>query len=636
MRTLINFFEDSTNRFGDNIFMWEKKNGKYEGSSYKEIREKVHLFGAGLISIGINKGDRIGLIAEGRNAWLISELGILYAGAANIPMSVRLTREEIQFRIEHSGARMVIVSRQHAPRVKGLIEEIATLERIIYLDEVKEPETDSIYYDTILDKGKELLANEPGIFKERVDSANENDMVNICYTSGTTAQPKGIMLSHLNYVANVHQAFSLVEIPPTYRTLIILPWDHAFAHTNALYAFMGKGASIASVELGSTPLETLKNIPKNIKEIKPNLLMSVPAFAKNFRKNIEKGIREKSPFVEKMFNHALELAYSYNLDGFKKAGGLHKLKLPLLKLYDKILFSKIREGFGGELDFFIGGGALLDIELQRFFYAIGLPMFQGYGLTEAAPTISANSVKRHKLGSSGYVAKGIELKIMDDDGNELGPLEKGEIVIKGENVMLGYWRNEEATRETLKNGWLYTGDMGYMSEDGFLYVLGRFKSLLISDDGEKYSPEGIEEALTDQSKFIEFCTLFNNQKPYTVTLIYLNPDAVKRWAKENKVDLKTSEGQEAVAKLIKSEIDKYKTGNEYADMFPQRWLPAAIGFIPEPYTAENQMLNSTMKMVRGKIEENYKDLLDYLYTPEAKKITNPRNMEIIKTLFGDR
>jgi long-chain acyl-CoA synthetase len=267
MRTLINFFEDSTNRFGDNIFMWEKKSGKYEGSTYKEIREKVHQFGAGLISNGINKGDRIGLVSEGRNAWLISELGILYAGAANIPMSVRLTREEIQFRIEHSGARMVIVSRQHASRVKGLIKEIASLEKIIYLDEVTDPETDSIYYDDILDKGKVLLANEPDRFKERVDSTSENDMVNICYTSGTTAQPKGIMLSHLNYVANVHQAYSLVEIPPTYRTLIILPWDHAFAHTNALYAFMGKGASIASVELGSTPLETLKNIPKNIKEI---------------------------------------------------------------------------------------------------------------------------------------------------------------------------------------------------------------------------------------------------------------------------------------------------------------------------------------------------------------------------------
>ncbi len=414
----------------------------------------------------------------------------------------------------------------------------------------------------------------------------------------------------------------------------MLPWDHAFAHTNALYGFMGKGASIAAIELGSTALETLKNIPKNIKEIKPDFLMSVPAFAKNFRKNIEKGIREKGPMVEKMFNHALKLAYTYNRDGLNKAGGLNKLKLPLIKFYDKIIFKKIRDGFGGNLKYFIGGGALLDIELQKFFYAIGIPMLQGYGLTEAAPTVSANSIKRHKLGSSGYLAANLELKIINDKDEELPPMEKGEIVLKGENVMTGYWRNEKATKEALKDDWLYTGDMGYMSKDGFLYVLGRFKSLLISDDGEKYSPEGIEEAFTDQSKYIESCTLFNDQKPYTIALVYPNPEALKRWAKENNHDMDSEEGQKTVAQLIKSEIDKYKKGNIFEDMFPQRWLPAAIAFIPEPYTAENQMLNSTMKMVRNKISENYKELLEHLYTPEAKAISNSKNIAVLRSLLG--
>ncbi len=634
MRNLINFFEDSTNRFGNNIFMWEKTGKKYEGSSYNQIREKVHQFGAGLIGLGIKKGDRIGMVAEGRNAWLISELGIVYAGAANVPMSIRLTREEIQFRLEHSGSKILIVSHLQASKVKGLINSIDSLEKIIYLDKDENPNEGNLYFDDILLQGKNILEKEPEKLKVRTDSIHENDMANICYTSGTTAEPKGIMLSHLNYVANVNQAYSLAEITPEFKTLIMLPWDHAFAHTNALYGFMGKGASIAAVELGSTALETLKNIPKNIKEIKPDFLMSVPAFAKNFRKNIEKGIREKGPFVEKMFNHALKLAYSYNKDGFNKAGGLNKLKLPLLKFYDKIIFTKIRDGFGGNLKYFIGGGALLDIELQKFFYAIGIPMLQGYGLTEASPTVSANSIEKHKLGSSGYLATNLELKIIDDKDNELPSMEKGEIVLKGENVMLGYWRNEKATNETLKDGWLYTGDMGYMSEDGFLYVLGRFKSLLISDDGEKYSPEGIEEAFTDQSKYIESCTLFNDQKPYTIALVYPNPDAIKRWAKENNQHMDSEEGQKAAAQLIKSELDKYKKGNIYEDMFPQRWLPAAIAFIPQPYTAENQMLNSTMKMVRNKISENYKDLLEYLYTPEAKVISNSKNTAVLKSLLG--
>ncbi len=634
MRNLINFFEDSTNRFGNNIFMWEKTGKKYEGSSYNQIREKVHQFGAGLISHGINKGDRIGLVAEGRNAWLISELGILYAGAANVPMSIRLTREEIQFRLEHSGSKMLIVSHLQAHKVEGLIDSIDSLEKIIYLDKNGASDKEALYFEDILLQGKNVLAKEPEKLKDRMNSVHEDDMANICYTSGTTAEPKGIILSHLNYVANVNQAYSLAEITPEFKTLIMLPWDHAFAHTNALYGFMGKGASIAAIELGSTALETLKNIPKNIKEIKPDFLMSVPAFAKNFRKNIEKGIREKGPMVEKMFNHALKLAYTYNRDGLNKAGGLNKLKLPLIKFYDKIIFKKIRDGFGGNLKYFIGGGALLDIELQKFFYAIGIPMLQGYGLTEAAPTVSANSIKRHKLGSSGYLAANLELKIINDKDEELPPMEKGEIVLKGENVMTGYWRNEKATKEALKDDWLYTGDMGYMSKDGFLYVLGRFKSLLISDDGEKYSPEGIEEAFTDQSKYIESCTLFNDQKPYTIALVYPNPEALKRWAKENNHDMNSEEGQKTVAQLIKSEIDKYKKGNIFEDMFPQRWLPAAIAFIPEPYTAENQMLNSTMKMVRNKISENYKELLEHLYTPEAKAISNSKNIAVLRSLLG--
>lgn len=632
MRTIVQFFEESVKNFGDNIFMWEKSDGQYKGSTYKEIREQVYLFGAGLMSLGVEKGDRIGLVADGRNSWIICELGILYAGAADVPMSIRLAQDEIKFRLEHSGASMVIVSRQQAPKVEGMVESIDKLKKVISLDPSEKPGDDHIMFDDILDLGKIFLKINKVKFDERWQSVQENDMANVTYTSGTTADPKGIILSHLNYVSNVLQAYTLLDIPQSFRTLLMLPWDHAFAHTCGLYCFMGKGASIASVEIGNTPMETLKNIPKNIKEIKPDMLMSVPAYAKNFRKNIEKGIREKGPFIEKLFNHALELAYSYNRDGFNKAKGFHKLKLPLLTLYDKIIFKKIREGFGGKLEYFIGGGALLDIELQRFFYAIGIPMFQGYGLTEASPTISSNTMTKHKLGSSGYLVKNLDLKICNEDGKDLPLGEKGEIVIRGENVMLGYWKNEEATNDTIKDSWLHTGDMGYMDKDGFLFVLGRFKSLLISDDGEKYSPEGIEEAFTDQSKYIDQCTLFNDQKPYTVALVYPNKESVKRWLDENKLNANSDEGLKAVADLIKSEINKYRKGNEFENMFPHRWLPAAIGILPEGYTAENHLLNSVMKMVRGKISEKHKDLLEYLYTPIAKDVTNNRNLEAIKKL----
>lgn len=308
---------------------------------------------------------------------------------------------------------------------------------------------------------------------------------------------------------------------------------------------------------------------------------------------------------------------------------MHCWKKPLLNLFDKILFSKIREGFGGELEFFIGGGALLDIELQRFFYAIGMPMFQGYGLSEAAPIISSNSMKKHKLGSSGYLVTNLDLKICNDDGNELPVGEKGEIIVRGENIMAGYWKNEKATNETLKDGWLYTGDLGYMDKDGFLYVLGRFKSLLIGNDGEKYSPESIEETLIQHSKYINQLMLYNDQSPYTVGLIVPKKEALKKYVTENNLSIDTVEGQKLALMKIQQEVDKYKKGGKYEGMFPERWLPATIAVIGEPFSEENKLINSTLKMVRGKIVEYHNKKFEYLFTPEAKEITNSKNLDVI-------
>jgi long-chain acyl-CoA synthetase len=416
-------------------------------------------------------------------------------------------------------------------------------------------------------------------------------------------------------------------------TLLILPWDHSFAHTVGLYTLIKQGASLAVVELGKTPMETLRNIPKNIKESKPTFILSVPALSKNFRKNIEAGIRAKGPVLYKLFQHSLKISYKYNGLGFDKGKGNTAMLRPLVKLYDKILFSKIRENFGGNLKFFIGGGALLDLDLQRFFYAIGIPVYQGYGLSEAAPVISSNAPLHHKLGSSGYLVKNLELKICNEKGESLPAGEKGEIVVRGENVMKGYWKNEAATAESLREGWLHTGDLGYLDNDGYLYVLGRFKSLLIGNDGEKYSPEGIEEALVEQSHFIDQCMLYNNQNSYTAGLAYPNVLALKAALKEKSVNYKTEEGRKEALKLILSDIEEYLPGGKYENMFPGRWLPAALGIMDEPLTEDNRMLNSTMKMVRKKVTEHYRDLIDTLFTPKGKNIVNEKNLEAIKKLL---
>ncbi len=483
---------------------------------------------------------------------------------------------------------------------------------------------------SIIEFGQNLPETDKNQLMKIWSVIESDDNANISYTSGTTADPKGIILSHNNYTSNVIQASSLMDIPENYRTLLILPWDHSFAHTAGIYSFMLKGASIASVQQGKSPMEALKNIPNNIKEIQPDILLSVPALAKNFKKNIEKGIKAKGPRVERMFNKALNVAYRYNGIGMDKGKGTRKLLKPVYKFYDKILFSKIRANFGGNLKFFVGGGALLDMELQRFFYAIGIPMYQGYGLSEASPIISSNAHHHHKLGSSGFLVKNMDFKICDDLGNPLSTGKKGEIVIKGGNVMKGYWKNDKASAETLKNDWLHTGDMGHIDEDGFLYVSGRFKSLLIANDGEKFSPEGIEEAFVDQSPYIDQCILYNNQDPYTIAMLVPNKGAIQSYLKKQGLSSKSNEGQVEALKLLQSELNAYKTGGKYQDMFPQRWMPTAVGVLPEAFTEENKLVNSTMKVVRDKVITYFKDYVDFLYTPEGKNVLNSKNKETIQ------
>ncbi|WP_206082064.1 AMP-dependent synthetase/ligase [Maribellus sediminis] len=630
MKTIIELFETAVANYPDNFYLWEKTTDKYEGTTYKETHEKVLDLAAGLIQIGFKKGDRAGLIADGRNDWIISELGMLYAGGTNVPLSIRLQDNELAFRLQHSGSKYIFVSKQHAHKVEAIREQLPDLEKVIYLDGKENPGDNDLDYRKIVKDGAKYRKENPEKVEAVWKAVQPDDVANISYTSGTTADPKGIMLSQLNYAANVVQSNSLMHLKTEWITLAILPWDHAFAHTTCLYVFMYKGASIASVEVGNSPLETLKNIPKNIQEIKPSLMMSVPAYSKTFKKNIEAGIRKKGNTLYKLYEFSLKVAYAHNGYGNNRGKGLRFFLKPLYWIFDKILFTKIREGFGGNMEFFIGGGALLDVELQKYFYAIGMPICQGYGLTEASPVISSNVPHDVKFGSSGKLVKDLELKILDEDGKELPTGEKGEIVVKGDNVMLGYWNNPTATAETLKDGWLHTGDMGYMGKDGFLYVLGRFKSLLIGNDGEKYSPEGIEEAVVDQSPYIQQVMLYNNQNPYTVGMIVPDIDAINRELKNRGIEKGSAEGNKETIAIIQQELQEYKKGGKYAGMFPERWLPATVAILPYAFSTDNKMLNATMKMVRGKVTEGFAAELEFLYTPAAKNIENEMNLKAVE------
>jgi len=625
MESIISFFIKKVKQFPNNTLLWEKDKHQFKATTYKETFKLVQYLALGLRKYGIEQNERVALLSEGRNLWLISELAVLSNRAITVPLSIKLEADnDLIFRLKHSESSYIFTSANQLSKIRTVKKELTNLKKIIVFAPNVPLEDDEINIQDIFDLGKDVLNEDKNAYENLSNQVLANDIATITYTSGTTAQPKGIMLSQRNYTANVEQAFSYIDIPPHFRTLVVLPWDHAFAHTAALYSFMDTGASIASVQIGKTQLETLKNFTNNIKEIKPHVLMSVPAMAKNFKKNIEKGIEQKGNTIFSLFKFALKLSYWYNGTGNNKGQGIKLLASPLLKLFDKIIFSKIKDGFGGNLSFFIGGGALLDFDLQQFFYAIGIPMYQGYGLSEASPIISANTPKYHKLGSSGKVVNNLDIKICDDDGKEVRVGQSGEIVIKGENVMKGYWKNTEATKETIKDEWLFTGDLGYLDSENYLYVKGRFKSLLIGSDGEKYSPEGIEEAIIDHCELIDQIMLYNNQNAYTTAIVVPNIDKIK-------VLLNTYNKKEILTK-IEQELNLFKSGGKLSNLFPQRWLPSTFAIASEPFSEKNKLINSTMKMVRDKVVTFFQQEIDLCYSPEGKNSNHYKNLENLEKI----
>jgi len=346
MKTIVELLENASQKYGNNPYLLEKKTDKYEAITFNETKDRAYKVAAGFLSLGINKGDRVALLCEARTDWVISELGILNAGAVSVPLSITLREgADLKFRLDHSGSRWIIVSQLQVGKINSIKQELKTVEKVILIDPKESYSQDEIYLGDVSRLGEEYLNINYDKFVETLKSVGPDDPANICYTSGTTADPKGIILSHRNYTANIEQILTLMYVPSWWTTLLILPWDHSFAHTVGIYMMMATGSSLAAVQSGKSYLDSLKHLPENIREVRPVFLFSAPALAKNIRKGIEKGIRDKGPLIEKLFRHALKIAYNYNGLGWDKGEGMKIFLKPLYKLYDMILFKKIRATF---------------------------------------------------------------------------------------------------------------------------------------------------------------------------------------------------------------------------------------------------------------------------------------------------
>ena len=317
--TLIDLFEKSVSRYAEKPFLWER-DSRYRSISYKQGKSMVLKLGGGLLSLGLKKGDRLALLSEGCNAWIIGELAMFYAGGVNVPLSVKLTESsDLLFRLNHSEARFIMVSISQLNKIRAIRSLLNNVEKIIVFGAKRSDLlNDELTLDEVYEMGEIWNEKNPGELMNVAYSIKGNDLANITYTSGTTADPKGVMLTHRNFTSNVEHSISCVDVPENFRTLLILPLDHCFAHVTGFYTFIERGGGIATVPTGKTLFEYIKNIPLALKEFQPNVVMTVPALAKTFRKNVEKSVRDMGPFVEKLFNFAIKVNMAYNREGYNK------------------------------------------------------------------------------------------------------------------------------------------------------------------------------------------------------------------------------------------------------------------------------------------------------------------------------
>jgi len=640
-RTIFKMLNNASDRYSDQSYLSQKGDDGWIRTSFKEVKNKSHQLASAFIDLGVRYEDKVAILSEAKTDWFISEFATLYTGGISVPLSIKLLPEEISFRINHSDTKVFVISENTLEKVisewnkyenrnlKFVIldlpsQKISEQCRAHNFDEKK-----LIFIDDLYQLGQKKLEQNRLIIDAMESGIKEDDIVTISYTSGTTGNPKGIMLTHLNYYSNSHEAVNTFQIKELISTLIILPTDHSFAHTVGIYTSLVKGISIHFVDARGGGMNALKNIPINLIEAAPNFLLTVPALTSNFINKFKEGIRSKGPFVEGIFMRGLHAAILRNGDGYRKPGLFVQFRTYFnYILAKKLIFNKLRLIFGSEIEFLVGGGALLDIKQQQFFKAIGVPVYQGYGLSEAAPIVSTNTPFEHKMGTSGKILDNMICKICDENGLELPRGQKGEIVIQGDNVMKGYYKNEKATEETLKNGWLFTGDLGFFDDDDFLVVVGREKALLISEDGEKYSPEEIEEAIVNSSTIIQQVIIYNDHRKFTTALLTLNHKNMSDWIRNNAVV-----SYEEIIKKVKIELLMFENQMEFKGKFPKKWIPSNFQIIEEEFSEANQMINSTLKMVRHKISDKYKDRINSMYNQKEVNTALDQNKKVISKLF---
>jgi long-chain acyl-CoA synthetase len=591
-KTLVEMFERTVRQNSKPDALNYKRDGEWRSISSDEMLSRARLIALGLHSLGVRHGDRVALFSENCPEWTLADAGCLFAGVIDVPIYPTLTPPQVAYILKDSGARVLFIQNQAKfERVKDLLEDCPALERIIFFDADGVKDDSASTFSELIESGRELSGRSPNLSEELARAVKPEDLATIIYTSGTTGEPKGVMLTHTNLVTNLidssgHLSFSSADI-----VLSVLPFSHVLERL-AMYMYMHHGMSVFYAE-------SMEKIADNVREVRPTILICVPRlFEKIYTK-----IKDKAAAGGKMKAGILAWAVNVGKDYARYALN-HQPIPPLLafkyKVASGLVFSKWHEGLGGRIRVFISGGAALPDEIALVFAGAGLPIVQGYGLTETSPVISAGTLEDNRIGTVGRPIRNVEVRIAAD----------GEIETRGPNIMQGYYNKPEETRAVFtKDGWFKTGDIGTLDEDGFLRITDRKKELFKTSGGKYIAPQPIEQMIKG-SRFVNQVVLIGDGRKFPAALIVPDWEQIRAYA-----ELKGIEGR-TPAELCKHPrvLDLFERQVEaLTPDLAQYERVKRIGLLENELTIEGDELTPTLKVKRRVVDEKYRDVIDRLY-----------------------
>ena len=578
-----------------------KKDGAWQAISTAELLAQVRATAVGLYSIGVRPGNHIGLLSENRPEWTIADLGVLNAVAADVPIYATQAPRQVSYILNDAQVAVLFISNaQQFARVKAALDDVPTLTKIIAFDEFETDDPRVIYFADLQAYGRQLDRLQPDLFGRLRGQVKPEDLATLIYTSGTTGEPKGVMLTHHNIMSNVVSMAQEMNLEENDVALSFLPFSHIFERATIYLDFY--------LRLKIFYAESIDAVAKNLAEVRPHFMTSVPRlYEKIFAKTIEKA--EAAGTAQARIAHwAIEVAREWAIA--ENSGQQINWVLQAKRTFAvKLVFSKWQAALGGRLKNMASGGAPLALELAQIFYGAGLPILQGYGLTESSPVITANSHKANRLGSVGKPLSGMAVKIAAD----------GEILCCGPNVMQGYYNQPAATTEALthdENGavWLHTGDIGHFDADGFLYITDRKKDLLKTSGGKYLAPQPIENALK-QSRFINQAVVIGDNRKFPSALIVPHFAVLKHYAELKKIayqDINDLLQQPKITALIARQIDKLTPDLGHFEKLK------GVVLLDRELTIEGGELTPTLKVKRRVVMEKYKGLIDRMYAEKEQ------------------